>query len=89
MAPYVEAERGRGTRLASITRHVLGLYHGEAGGKRFRRRLSEQARRTGAGWEAIEAALREVEPPAAQGGLRPALPAPQAGCSARIQCVTG
>jgi tRNA-dihydrouridine synthase A len=66
MAPYVESERARGTRLASITRHILGLYHGEAGGKRFRRRLSEQARRTNAGWQAIEAALREVEPPTAR-----------------------
>jgi tRNA-dihydrouridine synthase A len=66
MAPFVEAERARGTRLASITRHILGLYHGEAGGKRFRRRLSEQARGTDAGWQAIEAALREVEPPAAR-----------------------
>jgi tRNA-dihydrouridine synthase A len=66
MAPYVESERARGTRLASITRHILGLYHGEAGGKRFRRRLSEQARRTDAGWQAIEAALREVQPPAAR-----------------------
>jgi tRNA-dihydrouridine synthase A len=58
LASYAEAERVRGTRLASITRHVLGLYHGEPGGKAFRRVLSEGARAADAGWEAVEAALR-------------------------------
>lgn len=61
MRPYVEAECARGVRLASITRHVLGLYHGEAGGKVFRRVLSERARAEGAGWEAVAAALAQVE----------------------------
>ena len=48
-------------RLASITRHLLGLYLGEPGGKAFRRVLSEQSRAEGAGWEAVEAALRRVK----------------------------
>jgi tRNA-dihydrouridine synthase A len=58
LASYAEAERTRGVRLASITRHVLGLYHGEPGGKAFRRVLSEGARAADAGWEAVEAAQR-------------------------------
>jgi tRNA-dihydrouridine synthase A len=64
MRPHIEAERGRGVRLASITRHLLGLYHGEPGGKAFRRVLSERARAEDAGWEAVEAALTQVGGPA-------------------------
>jgi tRNA-dihydrouridine synthase A len=64
MRPYIEAERGRGVRLASIARHLLGLYHGEPGGKAFRRVLSERARLDGADWEAVEAALAQVGGPA-------------------------
>ena len=47
-------------RLASVTRHLLGLYHGQPGGKAFRRVLSERARAEAAGWEAVEAALTQV-----------------------------
>ncbi|HET7221750.1 MAG TPA: tRNA dihydrouridine(20/20a) synthase DusA [Rhodanobacteraceae bacterium] len=61
MRPYVEAECARGVRLASITRHVLGLYHGEPGGKAFRRVLSECSRAADAGWDAAEAALARVD----------------------------
>jgi len=64
LRPYIEAERGHGVRLASITRHLLGLYHGEPGGKAFRRVLSERARAEDAGWEAVEAALTQVGGPA-------------------------
>jgi tRNA-dihydrouridine synthase A len=60
MRPYIEAERRRDVRLASITRHMLGLYHGEAGGKAFRRVLSERAQAADAGWEAVEAALQPL-----------------------------
>ncbi|HET9818688.1 MAG TPA: tRNA dihydrouridine(20/20a) synthase DusA, partial [Rhodanobacteraceae bacterium] len=63
MAPYAEAEGARGVRLASITRHLLGLYRGEPGGKAFRRLLSEEAQAVGAGWSAVEAALRHVHVP--------------------------
>jgi tRNA-dihydrouridine synthase A len=66
MRAYIEAARTRGVRLASITRHLLGLYHGEPGGKAFRRVLSERARAEDAGWEVIEAALAHVDGRAAQ-----------------------
>ena len=60
MRGYIERQRVGGTRLAAVTRHVLGLYHGEVGGKAFRRVLSERTHAADAGWEAVEAALDEV-----------------------------
>ena len=59
--PYVEAQLARGVALKHIVRHVLGLFHGEPGGRRFRQILSEQAHRAGAGWEVVERALGAVE----------------------------
>ena len=66
MRAYIEAEQARSVRLASIARHLLGLYHGEPGGKAFRRVLSERARVAEAGWEAVEAALLPVHAMAAR-----------------------
>jgi len=66
MQPYIEAELARGTRLQNIARHLLGLYHGQLGGRAFRRVLSERAHRDDAGWETIEAALDAVQPRAAK-----------------------
>jgi tRNA-dihydrouridine synthase A len=39
--PYVESELSRGTSLKSMTRHLMGLYAGQPGGRRWRRFLSE------------------------------------------------
>lgn len=61
MRPYVEAELARGTHLKHIIRHLLGLYHGQPGGRAFRRVLAERAHRDNAGWEVIEAALQTVQ----------------------------
>ncbi|HJU08403.1 MAG TPA: tRNA dihydrouridine(20/20a) synthase DusA [Rhodanobacteraceae bacterium] len=58
MRPYIEAELARGTKLKHIARHLLGLYHGQPGGRAFRRVLSEGAHRDEAGWDTVEAALR-------------------------------
>ena len=41
---YATRELARGTTLRAITRHVLGLYHGVRGGRRFRRMLSDATR---------------------------------------------
>ncbi len=54
--PYVERELAAGTPLARITRHLLGLYRGQPGGRAFRRLLSEQAHRAGAGLDLLIAA---------------------------------
>lgn len=49
MLPYIQQELDRGVRLHSISRHLLGLYHGQPGGRIWRRRLGEAATRRGAG----------------------------------------
>ncbi len=43
LLPYAEGHIGKGGRLSNITRHVLGLYHGQPRGRAFRRLLSERA----------------------------------------------
>ena len=57
LRPYVEAQLARGVALKHVTRHVLGLFHGQPGGRAFRQVLSEGAHRAGAGWELVEQAL--------------------------------
>jgi len=54
--PYVEHELARGVRLQGISRHILGLFHGAPGGRLWRRYLSENAVRAGAGIEVLRAA---------------------------------
>lgn len=58
LVPYAERHLASGGRLNNITRHILGIYHGEPGGRAFRRLLSEQAVRRGAG---IDVLLRAAE----------------------------
>jgi tRNA-dihydrouridine synthase A len=55
--PYVEAQLAQGVALKHMTRHVLGLFHAQPGGRAFRQVLSEGAARRGAGVELIERAL--------------------------------
>lgn len=43
LLPYIEQQRAEGVRLHSITRHILGLFHGEPGARSWRRHLSEHA----------------------------------------------
>jgi tRNA-dihydrouridine synthase A len=62
MKPYISANLRRGVPLARITRHMLGLFHGESGGRHWRRVLSEQAHRRGAGYDVVERALAAMEP---------------------------
>ncbi|GHH53470.1 tRNA dihydrouridine(20/20a) synthase DusA [[Pseudomonas] boreopolis] len=54
---YVEARLAEGLALKHITRHVLGLFHGQPGGRAFRQILSEGAHRPGADWSLVEQAL--------------------------------
>jgi len=55
--PYVEAQLGKGVFLKHITRHLLGLFSGQPGGRAFRQVLSEGAHRPGADWSLLEQAL--------------------------------
>ncbi|HEY9540327.1 MAG TPA: tRNA-dihydrouridine synthase, partial [Luteimonas sp.] len=61
LRPYVEGQLARGVFLKHITRHLLGLFHGERGGRAFRQVLSEGAHRPGADWSLVEAALAVTE----------------------------
>ena len=58
--PYVESELRRGTPLKHMTRHILGLFKGQRGGKQFRRYLSENSYREHSGIEVISNALKFV-----------------------------
>ena len=54
--PYVTRQLAAGEALAHLTRHLLGLYQGLPGARRFRRVLSERAHLAGSGWEVVVAA---------------------------------
>ena len=58
LLPYSERQLADGVRLHSITRHVLGLFHGEQGARSWRRHLSEQAVKYGAEASVIREALK-------------------------------
>ena len=57
---YAEEQIHRGVRLNYMTRHILGLYQGMPGARRFRRVISEQAHKAGAGIEVIREALKAL-----------------------------
>ena len=61
LRPYVEARLAEGSALKHITRHILGLFHGQPGGRAFRQILSEGAHRPGADWSLVEQALSATE----------------------------
>ncbi len=61
LLPYVEAQGRRGVPVRAIARHVLGLYHGQSGGRHFRRILSDSARLKAAGPAVLLEALAAVE----------------------------
>jgi tRNA-dihydrouridine synthase A len=60
MCAYAERHIGQGGRLGHITRHMVGLFHGRAGARRFRQILSTDANRPGAGPEVIRAAFAAI-----------------------------
>lgn len=59
--PYVESQLARGVALKHMTRHILGLFHAQPGGRAFRQVLSEGAPQRGAGMALLEAALAVTE----------------------------
>ncbi len=58
--PYIARELAAGTHLAAMTRHMLGLFHGEAGARSWRRILTVEGVKPGAGLEVVDAALAAV-----------------------------
>lgn len=65
MLPYIAAHIAQGGRLHQVTRHMLGLFAGQPGARKWRQVLSTQAHREGAGLEVVEAALAAQQAEAA------------------------
>ncbi|MEQ8911520.1 MAG: tRNA dihydrouridine(20/20a) synthase DusA [Pseudomonadales bacterium] len=59
---YVRRELDQGTRLADMTRHVLGLFGGVPGARRFRRTLSDARALAGNDIALLDRALAELRP---------------------------
>lgn len=58
---YVADQLAQGTALQHMTRHILGLYKGQPGGRLFRRHLSEHAHRKDASISVLEDAVALAE----------------------------
>jgi tRNA-dihydrouridine synthase A len=50
----------QGSRLNHLSRHILGLFHGEPGGRSFRRHISENAHKENANGDVLVDALRYI-----------------------------
>jgi tRNA-dihydrouridine synthase A len=61
MIPYIERELAKGTRLHSITRHLVGAFHGVPGARAFRRHLAENGVKPGAGIKVLREAVALVD----------------------------
>lgn len=59
--PYVENQLADGASLQHLTRHILGVYKGEPGGRLFRRHLSEHAHRKQATISVLQDAIALAE----------------------------
>ncbi len=58
---YIDNEMHKGTKLHSMTRHMLGLFRGVKGAKQFRRYLSENAYSENASIDVLYNALSKTE----------------------------
>ena len=60
MYPYIEQQLANGSYLGHITRHMLGLFQNMAGARQWRRYISENAHKPGAGIEVVQQALAKI-----------------------------
>jgi len=60
LIPYIQQHLLQGGRLHSITRHILGLFHGVPGARAWRRTLSENATKKGADETVVLEALNSI-----------------------------
>jgi tRNA-dihydrouridine synthase A len=65
MRPYIEDQLAQGARLHSMTRHIVGAFHGVPGARAFRRHLAEKGVKPGAGVDVLRDAIALVEDRAA------------------------
>ncbi|MER8683316.1 tRNA dihydrouridine(20/20a) synthase DusA [Mesorhizobium sp. M0306] len=61
MADYAARHIKKGGRLGHVTRHMVGLFHGLPGARRYRQILSTEATKQGAGPQVLKAAFAEVD----------------------------
>jgi len=61
MMPYIGDQLAQGTRLHSMTKHFVGAFHGVRGARAFRRYLSENATKHGAGLDVLRNAIALVD----------------------------
>lgn len=64
--PYILEELERGTPLHAMVKHILGLYAGQPGARKFRQVLSEESVLPGAGIEVLHKARRVLRDTALQ-----------------------
>ena len=60
MYPYIERQLKQETYLGHITRHMLGIFQGIPGARRWRRHLSENAHKKGADVTVVKRALEFI-----------------------------
>ncbi|MFC5848664.1 tRNA dihydrouridine(20/20a) synthase DusA [Deinococcus petrolearius] len=58
--PYVAAQLAQGQPLNRMLKHTLGLFAGQPGARHWKRTISEQGHKPGAGLEVVQAALAGV-----------------------------
>ncbi|HIO91774.1 MAG TPA: tRNA dihydrouridine(20/20a) synthase DusA [Leucothrix mucor] len=58
--PYIEDQIKQGSHLKHMSRHLLGLFQGQVGAKAWRRHISENAHKEGAGVELLQEAMEMV-----------------------------
>jgi tRNA-dihydrouridine synthase A len=58
---YIATRLADGAPLNAMTKHMLGLFHGRPGARLFRRHLSENVTRKGAGLSVLREALAYID----------------------------
>jgi tRNA-dihydrouridine synthase A len=64
--PYIANQLARGVHLAAMTRHMLGLFHGQPGARTWRRVMTVEAVKAGSDLSVIDRALDAVRNPRAE-----------------------
>jgi len=60
MIPYIDEWREKGLKLNKITRHMLQLFHGQAGSRIWKRIITDKSCIVGAGSEVIREAIAAI-----------------------------
>ena len=64
--PYIASQLAAGERLHDMVRHILGCFAGQPGARQWRRHLSTEAPKRGAGIEVLREALAHLKREAAR-----------------------